>query len=320
MPPELDINALADQIGNDIFGSDESAGGGENSSSGPAGGATPPSQSAGTPPPPAPPLDIEDKWKEMPKAWKMEKKALWDRLQADKEIREYIHAREQDVVKGFDQYATGHKSWTELTTPFQSVLQQHPNVNPIQLMQTLLRNHLGILQSTPEQKRVMAQHLLKSYGIDLGNPAAGGPPNGGSQLPPEVQQTLQTVGQLRDELGRFKADAQAQAIEANRQLVAAFAAKPENKHFEEVGDDILHLLQTGAAPSLEKAYEMACWMNPVVREKILAEKAAAAPPPPKPPINVNGSGGTPPTKPKTGDDTLDEVMVKHYGPNWKTAH
>ncbi len=318
-----DIGAIADQIGKDIFGGEDSSGGGE-----PTGGVAPPAPGAGlaaSPPPPhmagpanPPGIPDEDKWKDMPKAWKQDKRAVWDRLMADKEAREYIHAREADVVKGFEQYTTGHKSWTELTSPFTSLLQQHPNINPVQLMQTLMRNHVGILQASPEQKRVIAQNILKSYGIELNSP--GATPANTQALPPEFQGIPQTVNQLRDELGRFKQAETTRAIEAERLKIEAFAADPKHKYFEEVGDDILHLLQTGAAPTLESAYEKAIWTNPVVRAKLLAETAAGNPPPPKQPLNVDGTGGTPPAKPKTGDDTIDAVMQKHYGPNWNRAH
>lgn len=314
--PEIDYSGVSMDLGAEVFGSDpvDNAGtGGDN-----PGGATPPNPSlAATPPVPpnTPPIVDEDKWKDMPKAWKMEKKALWDRLQADREIREYIHTRESDVVKGFDQYSTGHKSWTELTTPFQSVLQQHPNVNPVQLMQSLMKNHLAIVQGSPEQKKQLASALLKSYGIELGTPGNPAP-----TPPPEVQQALHEARQAREYIQRFEATQQQEALRRNTEIVEAFAADPKHKYFAELGDDIIHLMQTGAAPSLEKAYEQACWINPAVRAKILAEQSENKPPPAKQPLNVNGSGGTPPTKPKTFEDTVDGIMEKHYGPNYRNLN
>lgn len=314
---EYDINAISAEIGKELFSDDPvvDAGGESSPANLPAVSSAPPT---GTTPPA--PVD-EDKWRDMPKAWKAEKKAVWDRLMADKEAREYIHAREEDVVKGITQYSTGHKSWQELTSPFQNVLQQHPNVNPVQLMQNLMKNHLGILQATPEQKKVIALNLLKSYGIDLGNPAGAAP--GGAQppaLPPELQQTIQTVGQLRDELGRFKAIEEKRSLDETVRVIEAFAKDPKNKYFDEVSDDIQHLIQTGAAATLEKAYEMACWTNPVVRAKVIAD-TSATPTPPKTPLNIEGStGGTPSKKPAKFEDTIDAVMEKNYGPNWKLAH
>lgn len=291
--PPLDIGAIADSIGNDLFG--EKSGVEES---------PPPSSSAGSPP--------NDPFSALPKAWKKEKEPLWAKM--DKEAREYIYSRENDVVKGFEQYSTGHKNWTELTTPFQQVISQHPDVNPVQVMQNLMKNHLALLQATPEQKKAMAQTLLKSYNIDMGTGTAQ------QALPPEVQQALGTVGQLRDELGRFKADLSARQVEDNKKIVEAFASDPANKYFEEVADDIIHLLQTGAAPALDKAYEMAIWANPAVRAKLLAEQAVDSTTSSKKPLNVEGSGGTPPTKPKTFEDSIEAVMVKNYGANWKQAH
>jgi len=303
---QYDIGAIADSIGKDLFPADTpvDAGGGGN----PGG----PAPAVGAPPPPAPPAD---EWLPMPKAWKKEKQSVWDSLAGNKDVREYIHAREADVVKGFDQYATGYKSWNELISPFQQVIAAHPNVNPVQVMQNLMKNHLALLSASPEQKRAMAQHLLKSYGVDLGTP--GAPP--AAQIPPEVAALQGEVGQLRDALGRFTSAEQTRQLEANKQLVESFAKDPANKHFDEVADDILHLIQTGAAPDLKTAYEMACWTNPVVRAKLLAEQPGK-PVPPKP-LNVEGmNGGTPPAKPKTFEDTLESVMVKNYGEGWRNAH
>src|SRR5688572_9606484 len=99
MPPEdnggYDIGAMAESIGNDIFGNDN-----------PGTGANPPADpqavasASATAPVPPNPAPENDPWAAMPKAWKKEKEPLWSKL--DREAREYIHARETDVVKGFD--------------------------------------------------------------------------------------------------------------------------------------------------------------------------------------------------------------------------
>lgn len=307
MPDEMDINAIADSIGKDIFGSSDESGAGD---SAPA--ATPPADPASPAAAAslAPPSD-PDPWAPLPKAWKKEKEPLWAKL--DREAREYIHARENDVVKGFEQYSTGHKSWNELISPFQPVIQQNPDVNPVQLMQNLMRNHLAIIQGSPEQKKQLAQALLKSYGIDL-----GGQNQPQAALPQEVQFALQEARAAKEAAARLEkrhADAE---LEQNRQKVEKFMADPANKYFEEVADDIMLLLKTGAAPTLEAAYEKAIWTNPSVRAKVIAEQATAPKDPPKKPLNVDGSGGTPPKKPKTFEETTDSIMEKHYGPNWRS--
>ena len=47
--------------------------------------------------------------------------------------------------------------------------------------------------------------------------------------------------------------------------VNAFAADPEHPYFDELSDEIVAILKTGA--SLAEAYEKAVWANPVTREK-----------------------------------------------------
>lgn len=292
-PPPQDYSS----VGNDLFG--EAPPGGDDT-------IAPVLQEPTAPvaPPPVEPLP-------MPKAWKKENEPLWAKL--DRQAQEYINTRESDVVRGIDMYSKGHKSWTELISPFEPVLQQHPNVNPVQVLQTLMRNHLALSQGTPEQKKTLAQQLFKAYGL---NPAELAAQPQAPNLPPEYQALQNELGQVKQVLSTFQQAQQAQAVNENLKLVQAFASDPKNEFFSEVSDDILRFLQTGAADSIQSAYELAIWANPAVRVKVMAKQASPQPPAPAP-LQVNGSGdGTPrPKKPETIEDTIAAVVAKNYGPH-----
>ena len=300
MPEELNIGAIADSIGSDLFGAGT---GGDTPSAGTEeGGSTPSPSISATPPPsdvPAPP-DFP-----MPKAWKKEMETHWGTLSPD--VKKYIQAREEDVVKGFGTYATGHKNWNDLVSPFQETLAKYPQVNPVQLAQNLLKNHLAVVNSTPEQRRALVAQIAKGYGVDLGTPPGASAPS----APPVDPRVDALESTLR---GMIQAQQQAE-YSKNLQVVEAFAADPKNKFFSEVADDIMRLLQTGVVKDLQAAYEMAIWSNPAVRAKIIAEQASGETPPPKPSVTevqTTDSGTPVKAKPATIEDTIKSVVAKHY--------
>ncbi len=297
--PDPSIASAVESLGNDLFG----AGDKEETPLGEPAGSRPSDEST----PPAPPI-VEDL--PLPKAWKKETEALWKPLPA--EVKKYLVAREADMVKGLEQYSGSHKNWTGLIEPYQPLLQQHPDVDPVKLLQNLLNNHLAIVKSSPEQKRELAKKLLQSYGIDLGET----PPaqQQASALPPEVQQALGRVSSVEQNLQAMQQAMQQSAIAEQAKKVEAFAADPAHKYFEEAGDDILRLLKTGAAPDLASAYEMAIWANPSTRQKLLAEQVKAAIPGTKPkPTNLESSGEGTLSKKKTQtiDDTIAGIVAKY---------
>lgn len=254
--------------------------------------------------------------KPLPKAWKKDMAPVWEKLPP--EVHEYVHAREADVMRGFQQYQAGHQAWDTLTRPFAPVFQQHPDVNPVQLMQGLMNTHLQLLQSTPEQKTALAQKILSDYGIDLGQ-VQSAPAD--TRLLAELNSLKTELGQLRQGFtARQKADYDA-SVNAQLSEIEAFASKPENEFFNEVGNDILRFLQNGSATDLKSAYELACWANPGVRAKMLAKQQAPAPTP-APQRNSAGrfvnvdspdpSAATRTRKAATIDATIDQIVSSHF--------
>lgn len=259
--------------------------------------AVPPQSEPASPAPAAPQL------KALPKSWKKEMEAHWGKLPP--EVHDYIYQREGDVLRGIQQYKQGHDTWQTVFKPFEPIWQQYPDVNPAQVLSALMQNHLTLVMGSPEEKRAIAQRLIQEYNLGefLGQPQAQQP-----QVPPEVLNRINSIEQ------RFYR----QGVAEQQKLVDTFAADPKNKYFSEVADDILRLIQAGA-PDLATAYEQACWLNPAVREKLIADKqneqaaanqkrqAAAA-------LNVSDSPTASVSDKNVGsmDDTINSIVRKHF--------
>lgn len=258
--------------------------------------------------------------KALPKSWKKDMEPHWAKL--DPAVHDYVYNREADVMRGLQMYQEGHNLWTETTKPFADVLKQHPGVNPVSLIQQLLHNHLSITFGTQEQKQQLAKNLLKAYGIELptGNET---PP---AAIPPELQAIKNEIQQLRNEnqllkrgLHNFQTSQQEIGIASQTKIVSDFFSDPKNEFAEEVGDNILHLIKTGAAVDLQSAYDLACMMNPAVRAKVLAKQQVTSPAgtqnPAKPDHkNISDSGdGNLRTRRKTSwEDDIDDIVKTHY--------
>lgn len=297
--PEVDTSAIASQIAGELFPKAEQNEGGGNLPS--------PGQEAAPSPTPAAPAPSP---LTMPKAWKKEMEPHW--MKAAREIQEYALEREADVVRGLTGYKQGHESWNQLISPFQPVLQQHPGVNPVQVLQDLMRGHLMLLQAPPEEKKKLAQQFLKHYGVELNQ--AEGTPSQPAAVPPEVQ----------NRIDRLERSFYEQKLAEAQEQVNSFFADPKNKYAKELEEDILNILQSNPKLPLARAYEQAMWLNPAVREKLIAdqrkteeeeakreaEKAAKAQK-----LNLNGTEHSSRPAPRKGsiEETINSVVDKHYG-------
>lgn len=255
--------------------------------------------------------------KPLPKSWKKDLAPAWEKL--DPVVRDYVHEREAQVMRGINQYHQGYTAWTNLTKPFAPLLEQNPDINPISLMQGLMATHLQFLnpQYPMEKKRELAIKLLSEYGVTL-DPAAAQPD---AALMARVTAAERAAREVQTNWQRQEQIRQQEALAQQTKSVDAFAADPKNKYFDEVSNDILRFIQTGVAADLSAAYEMACWANPAVRAKILADQQAESAKPNQPRdgktgkfVNIEEDANAKPKKPKVGtmDDTINAVVAKHF--------
>lgn len=242
----------------------------------------------------------------LPKSWKKEMEAHWAKMPPA--VHDYVYEREANVMRGLQQYSDGYKRWDSLISPYKDLFSEQQNLDPVQLMQGLMNAHLGLIQAEPAARRNMALEMLKHYGVDLS--------------PAEESAAL---AELRQQVASLQSATQKQQQEAyqaryNEALgaVEKFAKDPANKFYEEVAADIGNILKSGMTRDLKAAYEMACWNNPTVRQKMLAEQqqpAAADKGTPAAPKFPNLDASPVPKPRKTSgsiEDTINEVVRKHY--------
>lgn len=251
--------------------------------------------------------------KPLPKSWKKDVAPLWEK--ADPALHEYIYSREADMMRGIQQYAQGYQQWDNLIKPFAPIFQQHPDVQPVQILQGLMNTHLQLLNpSLPGEKKLeMAKAIMAEYGIDFGEAQP--------QARPEyVTQLENRLAQMEQLHRRREQEAFAAGVAEQEKAVSSFATDPKNKYFPEVQNDILRFIQTGAANDLPTAYELACYANPAVRAKMLAEQQTSPPAGQQPKrdaqgkfINLESNIEPKPARTRKGsiDDTINAVIASH---------
>jgi len=263
----------------------------------PTAGAT--AESTGTAP--AAPAAPEEEDIPLPKAWKKDLETYWK--QAPKELREYVaKQREPDVQRGVQMYREGHERWSKLLTPYQEILAQYPDVDPVNLLNGLMQTHLKLSFGTPAEKRALAKQMMEAYQVSL-DEAAEAAGQQAPVIPPEIDQRI----------ARLEQERAAEQRRAVMTQVETFFADPKNEFAKDVANEILQLVQKGH--QLQEAYSLAIWMNPEVRAKVIAkEQAAAATSAAK--LNIGAeTPDAPRPAPRKGtmDDTMQAVIAKHFG-------
>lgn len=300
---EPDIQAMSDEISNDLFDTPEDGKQAEGDTKeadtqpdrprtpdgkfAPKSDVTPAADSAQVTPgttPAAPPASTVDGQPvpaggfQAPKTWRKEAAEQFGSLPAM--VQAEIVKREQDIFKGISQYKehaqVGHV-FNETLKPFIPLFQKF-QLNPADATKRALTAHFNLTLSAPATKVELAKTLLSDYGISLeslGVPAQEGAPAGPSLLEQEVRhlrQQLQEVGQTTQLMQQRHLE---QVHSQVRGDVDKFAADPANLYFNELTDDMERLIRTGAAANLPEAYEKAIWLNPAVRAKEIARLSAA---------------------------------------------
>ena len=203
--------------------------------------------------------------KPAPKTWPKEMHEHW--AKTPPAVQEYWETREKQMLDGLEQYkgaAAYGKQMHDVINPYMATIQA-AGVNPPQAVQYLLNAHQKLSTGSPAQKAELFRALAKDYGIDVG----------GTGEAIDTPQVDPMVRQLQEELHSIKqtlqGSAQAQTAAERERIgkeVNSFASDAAHPYFDEVADDIVVMLKSGA--SLQDAYEKAVWANPVTRAKEMA--------------------------------------------------
>lgn len=241
---------------------------------------------------------------------------------ASEEVKAAFMRRSEEMHRGIEQFREKAQFGEQIEraiAPYSDTMRAI-GIAPDAAVQTLFAADYALRTGSPEQKAAMLTKIARDYQVDLNlaqnfhqNPVDAQVHTLQSQLQ-QMQSWIQQQSQARE----------GQERDSLNSDIQRFASDPKNEHFEEVRGDMAGLLQAGLAPTLEKAYEMAIYANPIVRAKVLAKqqadaeaqrraeavqkataaKAAAA-------VNVSRKGALPSAKAiGTMDDTIRETAEK----------
>ena len=248
----IDIDAASDRISSMLGDfSSADAGQGDDPVKTPETASAAPSASSSPTPEPAP-LDV-------PKSWKKEMHDYWPKM--PREAQQYYIEREEQMLN----YV---KPFQEVLKPYEHLFSQR---KPHEMIGSLLRAQQMLTQGTDEQKFGHLKDLIKNLGYSdrfaekqaqaIQDAQAQGQP----QPNPEIQALSQKLSNLEQVMTQQQQAVYQQARSEAMQQIEAFAADKAHPYFDEVGDEIAIFI--GQGKSLQDAYDMAVWANPVTRAK-----------------------------------------------------
>lgn len=204
------------------------------------------------------------------RTWRPEAAAEFAKLSPT--VQSEILKREEDIFKGIEGYkeaAAFGNSLKQVLDPYMPVLQKY-GIRPDAQVADMMQAHYTLAFGSQQEKLALLQQVVKDYRIDLGQLQ----PEDQGYVDPQVQGLQTQLKELQSQLSQTQQMQLAEKRSAIERHVAAFAQDQKNVYFEEVANDIAHLLRTGAEKTVEAAYEKAIWMNPAVRAKELARQQA----------------------------------------------
>jgi hypothetical protein len=197
-----------------------------------------------------------------PKSWSHDKHELWSKLPPD--AQEYYETREKQFLDGLDQYkseASYGKAMRDVLNPYKPILAAQ-GIDEPQAVQYLMNAHYRLTQGTTEQR----MDAYRRLGQELRLIEGGSEPE--APVDPQVRQLQERLNGIESSLtARQQADLNLARERASAE-VSSFASDKANPYFDEVADDIVAMLKTGA--TLKDAYDKAVWANPVTRQKEIA--------------------------------------------------
>lgn len=211
-------------------------------------------------------------WKRPPASWKKDYHEPWNTV--DDRIKEYVWQREEQMRRGVEPLLTKAQfadKIEQVLSPYRDTIRGLGIEEP-QAVEAMLKADHTLRFGTPEQKLQMFHQLAQQYGVNLANQAVSNSQN--PAMDPTIYALQNEVVKVKGQLQSW----QQQQEEAQNAVlldeIRAFEQKAE--HFESVRPEMIALLQSGAAQTLEEAYDKAVWGNPDLREAMLEARQAQA--------------------------------------------
>ena len=204
-------------------------------------------------------------WKRPPASWKKDYHEPWNTV--DDKIKEYVWAREEQMRKGVEPLLSKAQfadQMEEVISPYRDTI-RGLGIKESEAVKALMQADHTLRFGAPEQKQQMFMQLAQQYGVNLVNQFAYNPQN--PAMDPTIYALQNEVVRVKGQLQSWQ-DQQEQAQNATLLTeINGFAQRAE--HFEAARPDMIAYLQSGAAQTLEEAYDKAVWGNPELREAML---------------------------------------------------
>ena len=217
---------------------------------------------------PAPEPAEEPVWKRPPLSWKKDYHEVWQK--ADPRLQEYAFQREEQMRRGVEPLLQAKQfadSMQEVISPYMTTL-NGLGMKPEQAISALLKADHTLRTSDPQTRLNYFMQLAGEYGVNL-----QGMPQGQQQaVDPTIFALKNELANVRGEVTTWKQQQEAaeQAVLSNE--IEGFAQKAE--YFEEARPEMIKLLQSGVAETLEDAYDRAIYGNRDLRERVLSAQQA----------------------------------------------
>jgi len=209
-------------------------------------------------------------WKRPPASWKKDYHEPWNAV--DDKIKEYVWAREEQMRKGVEPLLSKAQfadQMEEVISPYRDTI-RGLGIKESEAVKALMQADHTLRFGAPEQKQQMFMQLAQQYGVNLANQVASNSQN--ALMDPTIYALQNEVVKVKGQLQSWQ-DQQEQAQNATLLTeINGFAQRAE--HFETARPTMISLLQSGAAQTLEDAYDMAIWGNPELREVMLEARQA----------------------------------------------
>ncbi len=198
-----------------------------------------------------------------PASWKGAAKVNWDRL--PRPVREEL-AREYGEVDTARGELAPLKELFDVNRDFL--------VNQAGSLPNAMAQMMQFARMSVDNPVQLAEHILRSRGIDPRAAFSGQPPASAQGQQPDIQALIaQHVSQA---LQPFVAQTEQQQTQQIQSTIDQFAAGADRPYFNDVRSLMGVYLKEGTAKTMDEAYDMAVWANPTIRASLISEQAGAS--------------------------------------------
>lgn len=209
-----------------------------------------------------------------PQSWKAEAREAFN--SAPPLVQQEALRREKEISTTLAQTAAERKLASEFVTTAQpyEAMYRAKGMDPMVAAKNLFNADYILNTGSTQQKVNLVGTLLKNWSSEdlsaLDSYLAGSAPaqTQSAQLDPAIQEKLNRLEQFANQQTQQAQQVQRQAQETVNSDIETFASNPKNEFFNDVAPHMVALLNSGAAKTLEQAYNQACYANESVRKVV----------------------------------------------------